>query len=116
MKKDPSVLLHHILDSIAVIERVLPATEAEFSEDTDTQDIIIRRLEIIGEAAKHLPDDIKDLAPQVEWKRLLGLRNFLIHEYFNVDVDLLWRNVQDYLPILKQAITELVDTHSTDRQ
>ena len=109
MKKDPRVLLAHILDSIQVIERVMPKTQAEFTANSDAQDIIIRRLEIIGEAAGHLPDTIKEQAPEVEWKRLLGLRNFLIHEYFNVDIELLWRNIQDYLPVLKQAITELLE-------
>ncbi len=109
MKKDPSILLEHILDSIETIERVLPKSETEFAVDRDTQDIVIRRLEIIGEATRHLPDELKSKWPEVEWRQLMALRNFLIHEYFNVDIELVWRNVQNYLPVLKRVIEELLE-------
>ncbi len=109
MTKDSSILLEHILDSIETIERVLPKSKAQFAVNRDTQDIVIRRLEIIGEATRHLPDELKNKWPEVEWRQLMALRNFLIHEYFNVDIELVWHNVQTYVPILKRVTSELLD-------
>ncbi|HVC35895.1 MAG TPA: HepT-like ribonuclease domain-containing protein [Candidatus Dormibacteraeota bacterium] len=106
--KEPVILLEHILESIEVIERVLPKTEQAFTQSSDVQDIVIRRLEIIGEAARYLPEELKQVQPEADWRRLTDLRNLLIHEYFNVDVGLLWNNTQHYLPILKQAVQELI--------
>lgn len=87
---------------------MLPETEEEFSGSSDTQDIVIRRLEIIGEAARYLPDELKQVWPEADWRRLTDLRNLLIHEYFNVDSGLLWNNVRNYLPTLKHAVQELI--------
>jgi uncharacterized protein with HEPN domain len=106
--KKPALLLEHILESIQIIERVLPKAEEEFAENSDTQDIVIRRLEIIGEAARYLPDELKQARPEADWRRLIDLRNLLIHEYFNVDSGLLWNNVRYYLPTLKHAVQELI--------
>jgi uncharacterized protein with HEPN domain len=106
--KQPDILLEHILESIEIIERVIPKTEEELSASSDIQDIVIRRLEIIGEAARYLPDELRQQCPEVGWRQLMNLRNLLIHEYFNVDVGLLWNNVRDYLPILKHAVQELI--------
>jgi len=70
-------------------------------------DAIIRNLEIVGDAAKKVPDDIKSMYPQVEWKRMGGLRHILIHEYFGVDAHIIWDIVKNKLTgIVAKAVAE----------
>lgn len=70
----------------------------------------MRRLEIIGEAAKKLRDDFKQNRPQVAWREITGTRDILIHEYFGVDLELLWQVVEKDLKVLKAQISELLST------
>lgn len=93
---------------------MLPSSEAKFGADRDTQDIVIRRLEIIGEATRHLPEELKQKYPEAGWGQLRDLRNFLIHEYFRVDIGLVWNNVNNYLPILKRITIEIINESSKD--
>lgn len=67
----------------------------------------MRRLEIIGEAVKHLPDEIKDANPDIPWKKIGGMRDVLIHEYFGVDLKLTWEVVQKELPMLKKFVEKI---------
>ena len=87
MKKDPKVFLVHILESIQLIEEYSKnVTAAKFHKNRAVQDAIIRRLEIIGEAVKNLPVSFKTKCPDVPWKQMAGMRDVLIHEYFDVDL------------------------------
>ena len=87
MKKDPLIFLEHILESIKDIEEyVRGTTREEFMNSKKTQDAVIRRIEIIGEAAKNVPEDIKKHHPDIPWKRMSGMRDILIHGYFGVDL------------------------------
>jgi uncharacterized protein with HEPN domain len=72
-------------------------------------DAVIRNLEIIGEAAKNLPQDIKDKYPDVPWKRMIGLRNIAVHEYFGVDLSIIWEVVTKNLPETKGKIVEILE-------
>ncbi len=67
-------------------------------------DGIVRNLEIIGEAAKNIPANIKEKYPDIEWKKIAGLRDILAHEYFGVDLQVLWDIIENKLPVLKKQI------------
>ena len=72
------------------------------------QDSVIRNLEIIGEAARNLPADLRKSYPKVPWRSMMGMRNVLIHEYFGVDLDIVWKVVVQRLPILKSHVTVML--------
>jgi uncharacterized protein with HEPN domain len=72
--------------------------------DRKTIDAVVRNLEVIGEAAKKLPDDLRTRIPGVEWQRIGGLRDILIHEYFAVDIDIIWDIVSAKVPELQRVV------------
>ncbi len=83
MKKDPAVFLGHIMDSIELIERYSEGKrEMDLMQSMGLQDQIIRRIEIIGEAVKNLPDDIKQDHPEIHWLDIAGMRDIVVHDYF----------------------------------
>lgn len=85
MTKDPMILLDHILESIALIEKyVVGISEESFLVDIGIQDKVIRRLSVIGEAVSQLPKEFRLTYPHVKWGEIIGIHNFLIHEYFNI--------------------------------
>lgn len=109
MNKDPQVFLKHILESINLIEdNLLELSEEDFLKNIPVQDAIIRRLEIIGEAVRNLPAEIKQSTPNIPWQDIADLRNKLIHEYFGVDARLVWNVIQNDLPPLKEQIQKLL--------
>ena len=77
----------------------------DFQADVEKQYAVTRALEIIGEAARNVPDDAKTLYPELPWKEMIGVRNVVIHEYFGVDEVVIWRTVQDDLPPLCATIS-----------
>lgn len=108
MKKDPKVFLEHILESIELIENYTEnKTISNFIKSVQLQDSIIRRIEIIGEAVKNVPDDVKNKYPEVPWKKIAGMRDVLIHEYFGIDLELTWEVVQKDIPDLKSEILKI---------
>lgn len=108
MKKEPLVFLDHIIESIDLLEKYIEdTTEATFARSIQLQDSCIRRLEIIGEAVKNLPTDLKAKNPKLPWKKIAGMRDMLIHKYFGVDMELTWAVLTKELPILKKNILKL---------
>jgi uncharacterized protein with HEPN domain len=102
--KDAAVFLRHIRDAIARIETYTAAGRRAFLADTMVQDAVIRNLEVIGEAVRNLPLDLRQQHPKVPWRSITALRNVLIHEYFGVDIDIVWRVVERRLPTLKHHV------------
>jgi len=102
--KDASVYLKHIQDAIARIESYTARGRTVFFDNTMVQDAVIRNLEVIGEAVKQLPADLRQRYPQIPWRSITALRNVLIHEYFGVDLEIVWRVVQKRLPTLKRHV------------
>lgn len=108
MTKSSDVLLEHIQESIRYIERYIRGvTQEKFFADAQIQDAVIRRLEIVGEAVKNLPVTFKTRYPEVQWKGIAGLRDMLIHEYFGVDLLLLWNLLEKDLPIFKKQVASM---------
>lgn len=105
--------LKSILESIGKIERYIDGfDENKFQADEKTQDAVIRQLEIVGEAARLLPDEIKAANSQVPWRDISGMRNHLIHRYFKVDIEEVWRTAQNDLTLLKKEVEQILENLS----
>lgn len=111
MKKDPRVFIGHILESIQLIENyAYDLTLQEFQKNRALQDAIIRRLEIIGEAVKNLGGPFKTKYPEIPWKSMAGMRDILIHEYFDIDLSLTWSVVKRELPSIKKRLEQILES------
>ena len=109
MNKDPNIFLEHIKESIERIEDYTKnMSQEKFLNNTETQDAVIRRIEIIGEAAKNIPTHFKSKVSAIEWPEIAGMRNRLIHEYFGVDLNLVWETLKTDLPKLKTQVRKLL--------
>ncbi len=106
--KDDRVFIHHILESIELInEYVKDVNMKEFLLSTQTQDSVIRRLEIIGEATKKISMSFRERYPDIPWKLMAGMRDILIHEYFGVDSVLVWNTIKNDLPMLEETLKDI---------
>lgn len=108
MIKDPLIFISHILDSIKAIEEFSKnISKDELKKNRLKQSAIFREFEIIGEAVKNLPSSFKEKHKNIEWKKIAGMRDKLIHDYFGVDVDLVWDTIVYDLPVLKDKILKI---------
>ncbi|HMB46581.1 MAG TPA: DUF86 domain-containing protein [Candidatus Methanoperedens sp.] len=116
MKKNDSVYLRHILNSI---ERIEDYTEGmvkdDFLSSNLVQDGTIRQIEIIGEATKNLSKNIREKYSQISWSDIAGMRDRLIHHYFGVNLNAVWDTVKIDLPILKDEILVILDVLETEK-
>lgn len=108
MPREWQFQLDDIEEAIGRIKRYTESIDFDdFEEDERTQDAVIRNLEIIGEAARSLPGDIQDRCPQIEWRKIVALRNILIHAYFGVNLSIIWDVVTTKLDSLLTAVQNL---------
>lgn len=100
--------IENILDFILSIEESLEdITLEDFLKDKDKKEANIRRIELIGEAVKNISEEIKNRHPEVEWKKIAGARDNLIHRYFDIDLKIIWQILVHDIPILKKQIISI---------
>ena len=108
MKKDEAYL-KHVMDAVSDIEKFMESISKEgFFKNKEKQYAVLRALEIIGEAVKNLSGVLKSKHREVPWKDIAGMRDKLIHEYFGVNLELVWVTVKKNLPELKKQIQEIL--------
>ena len=109
MPRDYKVYLEDILEAIHKIHAFTAGcSQKTLVLDAKTLDAVVRNLEIIGEAVKHLPEDVRSQRVDVDWKKIAGLRDILIHEYFGIDIDIIWDILQTKLAPLEKAVKEML--------
>ncbi len=109
MSRDYKVYLDDILEAIDKIRTYTADMSVDsFAVDSKTFDAVLRNLEVIGEAVKRIPDEIRLQHQQVEWKKIAGLRDILIHQYFGIDAEIIWDVVHNKLPELERQIRDAV--------
>ena len=106
--KDDRIYLQHIRDAISRILSYTASGREAFLATPQAQDAVIRNLEIIGEAVKHLSAELRQQHPGIPWKRIAGMRDEMIHEYFGVDLRIVWNVIEQHLPVLSQGVTRLL--------
>jgi uncharacterized protein with HEPN domain len=107
-KRAAQLYLDDILSSIIAIEEFTKGmTFEDFQNDRKTVDAVIRNLEIIGEAANNIPQELKNSYSIIPWRDMISMRNKIMHEYFGVDTEIMWKTIQEDLPSLKTKIESL---------
>ena len=105
--------LQHILDAISELENyVRNVTIREFSKSSEKKFASVKQLEIIGEAANRITTETKSRHPEVEWEKIIALRNILVHEYYIIDAEVVWNIITIDIPILRDQIISLLNNFS----
>lgn len=111
MPRDYRSYLDDIMEAIGSIREYAAGMDYEtFSRDRKTQDAVVRNLEVIGEAAGRIPELVLAAAPEIEWRKVIGMRNILIHEYFGISLPIIWNVVETKLDQLETSCRTLLET------
>jgi uncharacterized protein with HEPN domain len=105
--KDSGLYLQHIADACARIRGYTASGRPAFMASQLIQDAVVRNLQVIGEAAKRLPEDLTSRSPEIPWRLVAGMRNRLVHDYAGVDLVEVWNAVERHLPALEAAVIRL---------
>ncbi len=116
-ERDPRLYREDILESgNAILDFVEGLSFEDFCDDRKTYSAVIREFEIIGEAVGKLPESFRERRPDVEWQDIKDFRNLLSHEYFGVDLEIVWKIIEDDLPALMDAVREIVGTERDEKE
>ncbi|MFH1362628.1 MAG: DUF86 domain-containing protein [Candidatus Omnitrophota bacterium] len=109
MKRDSKFYIKDILDSMEKIEKYTKGLSfREFSRDEMLIDAVVRNFEIIGEASKNIPSKLRSLNEEIPWKEMAGMRDKITHDYFGVDLKIVWKTLKKSLPVLKISIKNIL--------
>lgn len=109
-KRDNDLLLEDMLEAAEKIKKYTQGFDFNmFSNEDKTIDAVVRNFEIIGEAASRVDPDFKLESPEIEWRKITGFRNRLIHEYFGVDIEILWQVIEDDIPELIEYLEQCLN-------
>lgn len=107
-KRNSALYIHDIIDAIGKIERYTQGLSfKKFSKDQLIIDAVVRNFAVIGEAAKNVPTELRTRYSDIPWKEMAGMRDKVIHEYFGVDLDIVWKTIKKSLPNLKSILKSL---------
>jgi uncharacterized protein with HEPN domain len=116
-EKDSRLYCEDILESgSAIFDFVKELSFEDFCDNRQTYSAVIREFEIIGEAVGKLPESFRERRPDVEWQDIKDFRNLLSHEYFGVDLEIVWKIIEDDLPALMDAVREIAGTESGENK
>ena len=116
-KRDYRDYIQDILDSIRESSRFIEGMEFEdFAEDKKTINAVVRSLEVIGEAAKKIPDSLREKYPLIPWKRMAGMRDKLIHEYWGTDLEIVWEVINNDLPPIISLIQKVMEDANLNQE
>lgn len=111
------LFVEDIIESIDKIETYVANMQFEnFTQDSKTIDAVVRNLEIIGEASNHIPDELKKKYSGIEWRKIVGLRNRVIHEYFGVSLRIVWQIIKNEIPPLSEQIKNILIEDDKSKQ
>ena len=115
MPRDERVFLEDIVDACRKVQRYTSDLSLErFRDDEKTIDAVVRNLEVIGEAAKQISAETRGQMAGLDWQRIAGLRDILIHNYFGIDIDIIWDVLANKVPLLIEAIQGFLESTLTD--
>ena len=116
MWRDPAWVLDMFQAAKKVLEYASGLTETSFLANSRDQDAIVRQLTILGEAAKRVSEDFRNEHPEIPWKKIAGLRDVVVHDYFHIDLEKVWRIIREDLPDLIEVLKRIVPPEEEDNE